>query len=72
MNKINSSRLKSQLRALVAVVEHSNFREAALHLELFQSTVSHAITPLEEELEVRYCLSAVVTALYWWRVSISP
>lgn len=42
----------SQLRALVAVAEHSNFSEAALHLELSQSAVSHAIASLEEELGV--------------------
>lgn len=53
MNEINSSRIKlSQLRALVAVVEYSNFSEAALHLELSQSAVSHAIATLEEELGV--------------------
>ena len=53
MNGINSSRIKlSQLRALVAVAEHSNFSEAALHLELSQSAVSHAIASLEDELGV--------------------
>jgi DNA-binding transcriptional LysR family regulator len=53
MNKINPYKLKiSQLRALIAVAEHSNFSEAALHLELSQSAVSHAIANLEEELGV--------------------
>lgn len=53
MNEINSSRIKlSQLRALVAVAEHGNFSEAALHLELSQSAVSHAIASLEDELGV--------------------
>lgn len=50
---MNPYRLKvSQLRALVAVAEYGNFSEAALHLELSQSTVSHAIASLEEELGV--------------------
>lgn len=53
MNEINSSRIKlSQLRALIAVAECSNFSEAALHLELSQSAISHAIATLEEELGV--------------------
>jgi DNA-binding transcriptional LysR family regulator len=53
MNEINSSRIKlSQLRALVAVAEYGNFSEAALHLELSQSAVSHAIASLEDELGV--------------------
>jgi DNA-binding transcriptional LysR family regulator len=44
MNGINQNRIKlSQLRTLVAVVEHGNFSEAALHLEISQSAVSHAI-----------------------------
>ena len=48
MNKINPYKLKiSQLRALIAVAEHSNFSEAALHLELSQSAVSHAIAQAE-------------------------
>lgn len=41
-----------QLRALVAVADHSNFSEAALHLQISQSAVSHAIAALEEELGV--------------------
>lgn len=53
MNEINNSRIKfSQLRALVAVAEYKNFSEAALHLEISQSAVSHAIASLEEELGV--------------------
>lgn len=53
MNKINPYKLKiSQLRALIAVADHKNFSEAALHLELSQSAVSHAIANLEEELGV--------------------
>jgi len=53
MNEINSSRIKiSQLRALFAVAEYGNFTEAALHLELSQSAVSHAIASLEDELGV--------------------
>jgi DNA-binding transcriptional LysR family regulator len=44
-------RLKlSQLRALVAVADCGNFSEAALVLDLSQSTVSHAIATLETEL----------------------
>lgn len=42
----------SQLRAVVAVADHRNFSEAALTLNLTQSTVSHAIASLEEELGV--------------------
>lgn len=54
MNQINSTQIKlSQLRSLVAVAEHGNFSEAALHLELSQSAVSHAIASLEEELGVK-------------------
>jgi DNA-binding transcriptional LysR family regulator len=53
MDEINNCKLKiSQLRTLVAVAEHGNFSSAALHLELSQSTVSHAIATLEEELGV--------------------
>lgn len=53
MNGINLNRIKlSQLRIFVAVAEHCNFSEAALHLELSQSAVSHAIASLEEELGV--------------------
>ncbi|HEY9632692.1 MAG TPA: LysR family transcriptional regulator [Coleofasciculaceae cyanobacterium] len=53
MNENNDTNLKiSQLRALVAVVDLGNFSSAALHLELSQSTISHAIATLEEELGV--------------------
>jgi DNA-binding transcriptional LysR family regulator len=53
MNAINPYRLKiSQLRALVAVADRGKFSEAALHLELSQSALSHAIATLEEELGV--------------------
>jgi len=41
------------LRALLAIVEHGSFSEAALELGVSQSTVSHAIAELEEELGVR-------------------
>ncbi len=50
---MNPQRLKfSQLRALIAVANCGNFGEAALELELSQSTISHAIATLEEELGV--------------------
>lgn len=42
----------SQLRALLAVAEYGNFSEAALQLDVTQSTVSHAIATLETELGV--------------------
>ncbi len=42
----------SQIRAVVAVAEHGNFSEAAIELQLSQSTISHAIATLEEELGV--------------------
>lgn len=42
----------SQIRALLAVVEHGNFSEAALQLDVTQSTISHAIATLEAELGV--------------------
>lgn len=38
----------SQLRILIAVATYGNFSEAALHLELSQSAVSHAIATLED------------------------
>jgi|GEM_PF-106772 len=41
------------LRALLAIVEHGSFSEAALELGVSQSTVSHGIAELEEELGVR-------------------
>ncbi|MDJ0636731.1 MAG: LysR family transcriptional regulator [Xenococcaceae cyanobacterium MO_188.B29] len=42
----------SQLRTLVAVADYQNFSEAALHLRISQSAVSHAIATLETELGV--------------------
>lgn len=53
MSTIDPHKLKiSQLRTLVAVAEYQNFSEAALHLELSQSAVSHAIATLEAQLGV--------------------
>lgn len=53
MYESNAHRLKmSQLRYLVAVAECGNFSEAALQLGLSQSSISHAIATLEEELGV--------------------
>jgi DNA-binding transcriptional LysR family regulator len=53
MKGIHQNRIKiHQLRALVAVAEYGNFSEAALQLSISQSTVSHAIAALEEELGV--------------------
>lgn len=42
----------SQLRILIAVATYQNFSEAALHLQISQSAVSHAIATLEDELGV--------------------
>jgi DNA-binding transcriptional LysR family regulator len=42
----------SQLRALVAVANTGNFSEAALQLQVSQSTVSHSIAALEDALGV--------------------
>lgn len=42
----------SQLRALVAIAATQNFSEAALELNLSQSTISHSIAALESELGV--------------------
>ncbi|MDB9527325.1 LysR family transcriptional regulator [Oscillatoria sp. CS-180] len=42
----------SQLRALLAVAKYGNFSEAALQLDVTQSTISHAIATLEDELGV--------------------
>lgn len=51
---MNLAKVKlSQLRALVAVATERNFSTAALHLELSQSTISHAIASLEAELGVQ-------------------
>lgn len=53
MANINPYRLKiSQLRALVTIADLGKFGQAALHLDLSQSAVSHAIATLEEELGV--------------------
>jgi DNA-binding transcriptional LysR family regulator len=46
----------SQLLAVVAVADKSNFSEAALELNLSQPAVSHAIATLEEELGVQLFL----------------
>lgn len=42
----------SQLRALLAVADQGNFSEAALAMGVTQSTISHAIATLEDELGV--------------------
>jgi DNA-binding transcriptional LysR family regulator len=42
----------SQLNILVAVAQRNSFTEAALHLEISQSAVSHAIAALEDHLGV--------------------
>lgn len=48
-----SSNLKiSQLQAFVAVAECGNFSQAAFQLGLSQSTISHAIATLEDELGI--------------------
>jgi DNA-binding transcriptional LysR family regulator len=53
MREINLDSVKlSQLRALVAIADHGNFSEAALHLTVSQSAISHAIATLEEELGI--------------------
>ncbi|VEP16354.1 putative HTH-type transcriptional regulator LrrA [Hyella patelloides LEGE 07179] len=53
MNAIDPHKLKiSQLRILVAVADYRNFSEAALHLNISQSAISHAIATLETELGV--------------------
>lgn len=53
MNEINGSKLKiSQIKALVTIADHGNFSAAALQLGLSQSTISHAIATLEDELGV--------------------
>ena len=53
MSAVNPYSLKiSQIRALVTVADHHNFSEAALHLGISQSAVSHAIATLEDELGV--------------------
>lgn len=53
MGDVNPYRLKiSQLRALVTIADIGTFSDAALKLDLSQSSVSHAIAILEEELGV--------------------
>jgi len=53
MREINRDGIKlSQLRALVAIAQHGNFSEAAAHLAVSQSAISHAIASLENELGV--------------------
>ncbi|MGG6295972.1 LysR family transcriptional regulator [Leptolyngbya sp. AN02str] len=53
MGQLSDSNLKiSQLRSFVAVAQSGNFTVASLDLGLSQSTVSHAIATLEEELGV--------------------
>lgn len=53
MSEIDPYKLKiSQLRMLVTVADYRNFSEAALHLQISQSAVSHAIATLEAELGV--------------------
>lgn len=53
MSTIDPYKLKiSQLRMLVAVAGCCNFSEAALHLDVSQSAVSHGIATLETELGV--------------------
>ncbi|MBX2862940.1 MAG: LysR family transcriptional regulator [Leptolyngbyaceae cyanobacterium MAG.088] len=50
---MNLGKIKlSQLRALVAISNTQNFSEAALELNLSQSTISHSIAALESELGV--------------------
>jgi DNA-binding transcriptional LysR family regulator len=50
---MNLGKLKlAQLRALVAIADCGNFSEAAMELDLSQSTVSHAIANLEAELGI--------------------
>lgn len=50
---MNLSKLKlSQLRALVAIADCGNFSEAASNLGVNQSTISHAISTLENQLGV--------------------
>ncbi|MEO0457694.1 MAG: LysR family transcriptional regulator [Cyanobacteria bacterium P01_A01_bin.114] len=50
---MNPGKIKlAQLKALATVAETGNFSEAALHLGLSQSTVSHSIAALEDELGI--------------------
>jgi DNA-binding transcriptional LysR family regulator len=53
MGATNQGQMKlSQLRILVAVADQGSFSDAALHLEMSQSAVSHAIAALENSLGV--------------------
>ncbi|MGD1906846.1 MAG: LysR family transcriptional regulator [Leptolyngbyaceae cyanobacterium] len=53
MGVINPYRLKvSQLRALVAIADAGTFSQAALELDMSQSSISHAIATLEDQLGV--------------------
>lgn len=53
MSAVDPYKLKiSQLRIFVAVADYRNFSEAALHLDISQSAVSHAIATLEAELGI--------------------
>jgi DNA-binding transcriptional LysR family regulator len=53
MGVLDESKIKlSQLRSLIAVANHGNFSAAALEMGLNQSTLSHAIATLEDELGV--------------------
>lgn len=68
MAKADPHRVKlSQLRALVTIADTGSFSEAALHMDLSQSAVSHAIATLEDELGVillsRSRQGAVLTAV---------
>jgi DNA-binding transcriptional LysR family regulator len=57
MSRNSQTQIKfSQLRALVAVANLSNFGEAALQLGVSQSAVSHAIATLETDLGVQLFL----------------
>lgn len=48
--QLRSSMTLSQLQILLAVAEHNSFSEAALQLDLSQSSVSNAIAMLEDQL----------------------
>ena len=53
VSPIDLSKVKlSQLRAFVAVATHKNFSAAAITLNVSQSSISHAIAALEDELGV--------------------
>jgi DNA-binding transcriptional LysR family regulator len=53
MERDRQNKLKlSQLQVLVAIANHGSFSEAALRLEMSQSSISHAISTLETDLGV--------------------